>query len=143
MEKANTYVYFALMGDDFNSEIATEKISIIPTETWNRGDKGKYNQNLKYSCWKLSTGSRLEYLMVDELVDEIVEKLFDKIEAINELKKQYDLHSVLQIVMYVDCNEEESTPALGHNLKTIEFLYRTQTTTDVDICRFDSSSSKE
>jgi hypothetical protein len=38
-----------------------------------------------------------------------------------------------------DTNEEQSTPALGHDLKTVEFLYRTQTTTAVDIYRFNSA----
>ena len=78
--------------------------------------------------------------MVDTLVDEIVTKLFDKIEIINELKNEYNLNSVLEIVLYIDMNEEQFTPALGHDLKVIEFLHRTQTITDVDIYRFNSAS---
>ena len=77
--------------------------------------------------------------MVDRLVDEVINKLFDEIEIINELKSQFKLDSILEIVMYIDTNEEQSTPALGYDLKTIEFLYRTQTTTDVDIYRFNSA----
>ena len=42
--------------------------------------------------------------------------------------------------MYIDTNEKQSTPALGHDLKTIEFLYRTKT--DVDIYRFNSSNDE-
>ncbi len=80
--------------------------------------------------------------MVDRLVDEVIGQLFDKIEIINELKNQFNLDSVLEIVMYVDTNEEQSTPALGHDLKTIEFLYRTQTKTDVDIYRFNSANNE-
>lgn len=80
--------------------------------------------------------------MVSNLVEEIVNKLFDKIEIINELKSQYNLYSLLEIVMYVDTNEEQTTPSLGHDLKTIEFLYRTQTETDIDIYRFNSAIDK-
>ena len=138
MEKANTYVYFALTGDDLDPQAITKRIGVIPTETWKKGDKGKHKK-LEYSCWRLSSNKGEEYLMVDRLVDEVINKLFDEIEIINELKSQFKLDSILEIVMYIDTNEEQSTPALGHDLKTIEFLYRTQTTTDVDIYRFNSA----
>lgn len=142
METGNTYVYFALTSDNFDPQIVTERIGIIPTEKWNKGDKGKYNPTLNYSCWKLSTNKGKEYIMVDSLVDEVIGQLFDKIEIINELKNQFELDSVLEIVMYIDTNEEQSTPTLGHNLKTIEFLHRTQTKTDVDIYRFNSANNE-
>lgn len=140
METGETYVYFALTGDNFDPQIVTERIGITPTQHWKKGDKGKYKHNLAYSCWKLSTDEGKEYILVDSLVDEVIEQLFDKIEIINELKMQFNLDSVLEIVMYIDTNEEQSTPALGHDLKTIEFLYRTQTKTDVDVYRFNSAN---
>jgi hypothetical protein len=139
MDKGSTYVYFALKGNNFDPQVLTNEIGIIPTDTWKAGDKGKYKLTLKYSCWELSTDVGREYIMVSNLVEEIVNKLFDKIEIINELKNRYNLYSVLEIVMYVDTNEEQTTPSLGHDLKTIEFLYRTQTETDVDIYRFNSA----
>ena len=141
MEKGNTYVYFALTEDNFDPQVVTDKIGVIPTEKWNKGDKGKYKPTLEYSCWKLSTDKGKEYIMVDNLVNEVIKPLFDKIEIINELKNQFNLDSVLEIVMYVDTNEEQSTPALGHDLRTIEFLYRTSTKTDVDIYRFNSANN--
>lgn len=142
MEKGHTYVYFALTGDNFDPQIVTERIDVTPTEKWNKGDKGKYNPTLDYSCWKLSTEKGKECMMVDILVDEVIGQLFDKIEIINELKKQFDLYSVLEIVLYLDTNEKQSTPSLGYNLKTIEFLHRTQTVIDVDIYRFNSSNNE-
>jgi hypothetical protein len=143
MEKGNTYVYFALTGDSFDPQIATERIGIIPTEKWGKGDVGKYKPRLEYSSWKLSTEKGKEYLFVNKLVDEIISKLFDKIEVINDLKTQFNLDSVLEIVMYIDTNEEQPTPALGHDLKVIEFLYRTKTTTDIDIYRFSSATKNK
>ena len=143
METGNTYVYFALTGDNFDPQIVTERIGITPTEKWTKGDKGKYKPTLDYSYWKLSTDKGREYIMVDSLVDEVIGQLFDKIEIINELKNQFDLDSVLEIVMYIDTNEEQSTPALGHDLKTIEFLHRTQTKTNIDIYRFNSANDQK
>jgi len=139
MEKGNTYVYFALTGDNFDPQIVSERIGIVATEMWKKGDKGKYKPVLQHSRWELSTDIGKEYIWVDRLVDEIIEQLFDKIDIINELKNQFNLESVLEIVMYIDTNDEQSTPALGHDLKTIEFLYRTGTKTDVDIYRFNSA----
>jgi hypothetical protein len=139
MKNGNTYVYFALKGDKFDPSTITKQINLTPTETKQKGDIGKYKNILEHSSWELSTEKGREYLDVEKIVEELIDKLFDKIEIINALKKTYDLNSVLQIVLYVDTNEEESTPILGHELKTIEFLFKTETKTDIDIYRFDSS----
>ena len=145
MESGESYVYFALKGDNFNPQIVTDRIGIKPTKTWRKGDKGesKYHPPFKkYTCWKLSTEKGKEYFEIDKLVDEIVNELFDKIEIINDLKKELQLYSVLEIVMDIDINPDISTPALGHDLRTLEFLYKTETITDVDIYRFDSASNE-
>ncbi len=138
MTKGNSYVYFALTGNDFKPQYITKKLGIEPSEFWRKGDKGKHNPSLKFSCWKISTKKGEEYFEIDNLVNEIVELLFDKIDEINELKQKLELTSVLEIVMDIDINPDQSTPTIGHNLKTIEFLYKTRTETDVDIYRFNS-----
>ncbi len=138
MGKSNSYVYFALKGDDFNPQEITDHLNIEPSDVWRKGDKGEYNPSPKYSCWKLSTNKGKEYIEVDKPVNEIIELLFDKIDIINKLKQRLKLSSVLGIVMDIDINPNQPTPAIGHNLKTIEFLYKTRTETDVDIYRFNS-----
>ena len=138
MEKCNSYVYFALSGDDFDPKIITDKIGITPTSSWRKGDKGEYGHQ-KYSTWQLSTAKGQEYFDIDKLVDEIVNKLFDKIEIINDLKRELKIYSVIDIIIDIDINPDISTPALGHELRTIEFLYKTETITDVDIYRFNSA----
>ena len=139
METGSSYVYFALTGDNFDTGEVTSRIGISPTDSWRKGDKGKYKPVLEFASWRLSTDKGKEYIQIDNLVDEIVSKLYDKIEIINDLKRQFQLDSVLEIVLYIDTNEDNSTPALGHDLRTIEFLYRTGSTTDVDIYRFNSA----
>lgn len=135
-----THVYFALTGDNFNPVEISDKLLITPTEAWRAGDKGKYKQDLTFSCWKLSTEKGVEHFDIDKLVSEIVDKLKAKIDKINELKQQYQLDSVLQIVLDIDMNPDQPTPYLGHDLETIDFLFKTKTKTktDVDIYRFDS-----
>ena len=141
--QSKSHVYFALQGDDFDPDEVTNSLGIEPTDAWKKGDKGKYLPNQKYSCWKWSTGTGREKIFIDTLVDEVIEKLKSKVEVINNLKEKYHLASVLEIVMYIDTNPEESTPALGHDLKTIQFLYLTQTITDVDIYRYNSAETEE
>jgi len=116
----------------------THRIGIEPTESWRKGDKGKFKPKLNYSCWKLSTKEGNEYFVIYRLIEEIVAILYDKIDIINEVKTQYKLEPILEIVLDIDINPEISTPAMGHDLKTIEFLYKTNTRTDIDIYRFDS-----
>lgn len=136
--KFNTYVYFSLVGDNFSPDKVSSELAIEPTESWQSGDKGKYKKELTFSCWKLSTEKGKEYLDIDKLVNEIINQLKDKIDIINGLKLKYQLDSVLQIVLDIDMNPEQSTPYLGHDLETIDFLFKTKTKTDVDIYRFDS-----
>lgn len=136
------YVYFQLTGVELDPQIITNKLQINPTEVFRKGDKRKYNTTAEFGGWKLCADKGPEHLIIEELVEEIIGKLFDKIELINELKEHYNLSSALYIVLYVDTNEEKSTPALGHDIKTIEFLYKTHTRTDVDIYRFHSKSEE-
>jgi hypothetical protein len=138
MSGSNSRVYFVLKGDDFKPAEITARLGIEPTTTWQKGDKGQYNAELKFSSWQLETEEGKEPLWIDQLVTEILAKLEDQAETILQLKQEFGLESVLEIVLYVDVNEDEPTPVLGHDLRTINFLYRTQTRTDVDIYRYDS-----
>lgn len=139
MLSTNSYVYFALKGDDFDTDEVTKKLGIKPSKVWKKGNKGKYIHVLKYTSWILSTDKRKKTLFIEDLVREIVTKLYDKIEIINDLKIHFNLNSELEIVLFIDMNEDKSTPSLGHNINTIEFLYKTKTRTDVDIYRFSST----
>lgn len=141
MSTSNSYVYFALQGDDFEPSEITRFLGIEPTITWKKGDKGRYTSCLKYTCWQLEAVRGNEPLLIDNLVTEIIAKLEDRVEIIRNLKQEFGLDSVLKIVLFVDIDEEQSTPALGHDLWTINFLYRTQTRTDVDIYRYDSRAN--
>lgn len=139
MESSNSYVCFSLIGDDFDPKIISKALGIEPTGSWRKGDKGEYIKSLKISCWEWSTEKGKEYILIDNLVTEVVLKFQGKIDLINQLKSELQLNSVLEIVMDIDVNPEVSTPALGHDMKTIEFLFHTNTITDVDIYKFDST----
>lgn len=144
MSKCDSYVYFTFIGDDFDPAEITSQLGIEPTEAWQKGDKRSYGAtNHTFSRWLWASERGTEPIFIDKLVNEVIIKLQDKVEIINTLKQRLNLESVLEIVLYVDTNDKHPTPALGHNLQTIEFLYRTQTTTDVDIYRYDSRRQKK
>jgi hypothetical protein len=138
---SKSYVYFALKGDDFDPVVITDRLKIKPSKFWRKGDKGRYIEKQKFSNWQLNSEG-IEKIEIDNLVNEIIIKLNKKIDIINGLKKELGLESVLEIVLYIDTNEEETTPSLGHDLKTIDFLYKTRTITDIDIYRFDSKNEE-
>ncbi|MCL3782132.1 DUF4279 domain-containing protein [Prolixibacteraceae bacterium JC049] len=138
----NTHVYFSLVGDEFYPEELSKELGIEPTNSCKTGDEGKYKKELTFSSWQLSTEKGKEYSDIEKLVSEIIDQLKDKVEIINNLKQKYELESVLQIVLDIDTNPEQSTPYLGHDLETIEFLFKTQTRTDVDIYTFDSRDNE-
>lgn len=132
MIQSNSYVYFAFRGDNFDPDVLTQKLQINPSDSWRTGDPGKYIQQQKNSCWMLKSTEN-ELLNLDKLVEEVIAKLSDKVEMINILKKEYNLETILEIIMYVDVNEEQSTPWISHNKQILNFLYFTGTTMDLDI----------
>lgn len=138
MTESNSYVYFALKGENFNPEDVTSRLGILPTKIHRQGEPiGNSGNKIKFSAWYLYT-DKTDNLFVNKLVEDVVERLSDKIDTINSLKKEFQLTSILEIVLYIDENKEVSTPIIGHDLSTIEFLFRTNTETDVDICRYNS-----
>ena len=139
----HSYVYFALKGDKFNPDHVTNRLGILPTEVRRKGESiGNSGNQIKFSAWYLYAG-KIDNLFVNKLAEDVVERLFDKIDIINSLKKEFNLTSILETVLYIDENQEVSTPVIGHDLNVIEFLYRTNTETDVDIYRFNSLQSDE
>lgn len=132
MKKSDSYVYFAFYGDNFDPTIISSKLGIEPSDSWIKGDPSKYIQQQKYSCWRL-TSTLNEHLDMNKLVDEVVNHLSGKEDLIIELKRELELETILEVVMWIDTSGERSTPMLGHDLKVIEFLHRTSTETDLDI----------
>jgi len=65
MEIGNSYVYFALTGEDFDTDELTTKLGFTPTQSWRKGDKGKYKPVLEFANWELSTDKSKECIYID------------------------------------------------------------------------------
>ncbi|MFN5417550.1 MAG: DUF4279 domain-containing protein [Flavobacteriia bacterium] len=138
MTEFRTQVYFALSGESFDPFEISKRLKVLPTESWKKGDRGKYNPSLKNSGWIYSSKIGSEYIEISKLINEFVRKFENNIEILIDLKNEFNLTSVLEIVLDIDINPSQTTPALFLDLKTIEFLSTTKTTFDVDIYRFSS-----
>ena len=139
MSKCDSYAWFDFTGEGLEPAEITARLGIEPTEAWKKGDKHRNGFHYRrFSRWYWASTRGQEPIWIDKLVDEVIDKFQDKVDVINDIKQRFKLESTLQIILYIDTNQNYSTPALGHDLRTIDFLYRTQSTTDVDIYRYNS-----
>ena len=129
-------VYFALKGEDFDPDSFTKASHLVPTESWKKGDKGKYVKHYKFGLWQF-TGEIVEgeVILVDEMADNLVKKIEEKKEIFKEFINKYGLYAVLEVVLHIFTDEDISTPALGFKVSTIEFLNFVKAEIDIDIYR--------
>ena len=113
--KGNTYLYFSFDADFFDTQKVTEELNINPTSV-----RIKNNPVPKSTSWKykieIGNESNLE-TPVENLID-----IFEpKIETINRLKRDLNLETRLQFVIYININPKSSMPYFGLNKRTVEF----------------------
>ena len=123
----NTYLYFSFDADFFDTQKVTEELNINPTSV-----RIKNNPVPKSTSWKykieIGNESNLE-TPVENLID-----IFEpKIETINRLKRDLNLETRLQFVIYININPKSSMPYFGLNKRTVEFLAKTGTEVDFDL----------
>lgn len=123
-------VEFRVLGDDFLPDIITEKLSICPSKTWFKGDKISNREMFRqYSCWMLNTGY-IESLDVNEQIEEIILKLTDKQEILQEIKEEFDVAYRIDIVINIEKNEK---PAIFLDTRIIDFTHSINTVIDFDL----------
>lgn len=132
METNEGRVYFALDGDDFDPDDVTEFLGLEPTNIRRKGSRirGKVP---KMNSWELSTEQVVdEYIDVFELSTKIVSVLKPKLDLIIEAKSKFNAEPRFQVVLTFSTNEEHSTPAIGFEVETTEFLGAIGAFVDID-----------
>lgn len=125
-------VYFALDGDDFDPDEVTEFLGIKPTSIKRKGSKVP-GRIPKMNSWQLSTENIVnDHIDVFEMSTEIVAKLKPKKELIMEAKKKFNVSPRFEVVLWFSMNEEHSTPAIGFEVETVEFLGEIGAFVDID-----------
>jgi hypothetical protein len=125
-------VYFALNGDDFDPEEMTQFLGMKPTSTKRKREKVP-GRIPKFSSWVLSTANVVdESVDVYEMASEIVKQLQPKKELIMDAIRKFGVFSKLQVVMSISVEEDASTPAIGFDVETIQFLGEIGAFIDID-----------
>lgn len=132
MDKTSVMVEFSILGDDFNPEEITSRLSIKPTEQYLKGSKSRKNFERKESCWCISTGY-VETLYVSELLDMLIGKLIDKKDIIQKLKKEWNLECKFFVVINIENNVK---PAVYIEKEVIEFANAVGAEFDFDLYIF-------
>lgn len=125
-------VYFALDGDDFDPDEVTKFLGIKPTSIKRKGEKIP-GRRPKMNSWILSTENIVnDYIDVFKMASEIVNQLRPKKQLIIEAKKRFNVSPRLEVVLWFSMNEEHSTPAIGFEVETTEFLGEVGAFVDID-----------
>lgn len=129
-------VYFALKGDDFDPDEFTRQSGLTPTAVFRKGEPGRYVDKYKFSNWEISTDwIANDVLLIDEIVDELIERIEDGAESIAKAVADFNVYAILEVVLRISMDENLSTPSLGFSSKAIAFLNRVGAEIDVDIYR--------
>ncbi|RTQ87633.1 DUF4279 domain-containing protein [Lysinibacillus telephonicus] len=132
MNKTQVKVYFSLYGEDFPIDEVTERLKVIPTGTYKKGDlipNRSTNRYRKESSWDLGTDYQ-DSLDVNKQLQEIVDKLQNKSLTINEIKDAYSLECKFFIVIII---ENGNTPTLYLNKEIVKFASSIEAEFDVDL----------
>ncbi len=121
-------VYFKLYGDDFDPNIISETIGLEPTRTRRKGEP-----RAKFSFWILSIGKvESEAIDVYEMASKLVKKIKPHKDKIIKAIKAHGLSAELQVVLWIPTDESISTPAIGFETETIQFLSDIGASIDID-----------
>jgi len=125
-------VYFALDGDGFDPDQLTKFLGIEPTSIIRKGSKVP-GEIPKMSTWELSTNNVVnECIDVFEMASEIVNKLKPVKHLIIQAKERFNVSPRLEVVLWFSANDEHSTPTIGFELDTVEFLGEVGAFIDID-----------
>ena len=135
--KNKCYTYFRIVGN-FDPEIISTKLGIIPNDSWKKGDLRRNGSLYDFSSW--TCGRCDEYdVYVENQMRKTISGLLNKIDTLNHIRNDYDVGFYLEIVPEVYVND--INPCLAPSLDVIDFCHATRTKIDIDMYIY--SSDKE
>ena len=128
-------VYFALDGDDFDPDDITLMLGIKPSYIKRKGERVP-GRLPKKNSWVLSTDNIVaDYIDIFNLSTDIVNQLKSKKDLIIQAKNKFNVSPRFEVVLSITTNEEISTPAIGFEADTIQFLGEIGAFIDIDTYR--------
>lgn len=137
--KNRCYTYFRIVGD-FDPDIITTKLGIVPNDRWKTGDHRRNGSLYDFSCW--TCGRCDEYDgYVENQMRKTISGLLDKIDVLNQIRNDYDVSFYLEVVPEIYVND--INPCLAPSLDVIDFCHATRTEIDIDLYIFSSEDEEQ
>ena len=129
MTKNTCYTYFKITGD-FDPDVITKRLGLIPSKTWKIGDKRKNGTLYDFALWEFGRCNNYD-VIVENQMHITIASLLDKIDILNEMKNELGVDYTLEIVPTV--YSSNASPCLAPSLKVIDFCHATRTKIDIDL----------
>jgi hypothetical protein len=113
-DKTNVMAEFVITGDDFDPDVITKALSIIPSKAYRKGDIWNLTEEFpgkivekgpklrKWSMWELVTGYQESFDISDQL-NELLNVLSPKRDLLVKLKKELEIdYSICIVVNIID-----------------------------------------
>ena len=129
MAENKCYTYFAIKGE-FNPDDITIRLGLNPSKAWKAGDKRSNGTEYDFSYWEFGFCDAYDVL-VENQMHKTLAPLFGKTAILNEIRKDFDVTFVLEVVPTV--YSENETPSLSSSMEVIDFCHETRTEIDIDL----------
>ncbi|MBQ8209428.1 MAG: DUF4279 domain-containing protein [Clostridia bacterium] len=128
-EKNECYTYFSINGN-FNPDEISQKLGLHPYKSWKIGDKNKNGREYDFSAWCFGK-SEVYNVIITEQMEETIAPLLDKIDLLNQIRKENDVNFCLRVVPFLSSYNDN--PCLAPSLKVMDFCTATRTEIDIDL----------
>ena len=131
--------YFKIVGN-FNPDVVSRILNLTPEQTWKIGDFRRNGTMYDFALWEI--GRCTEYdIDVENQMRKTIAILQDKIQLLNQIRKENDVNFFLQIVptIYVG----DMNPCLAPPLDVIDFCHATRTEIDIDMYVYNSEDEQQ
>lgn len=128
--------YFKIVGN-FNPDKVTEWLGLQPDQVWHIGDSRKNNTTYDFAAWFFGMNSEYNIIVEKQMLATIA-PLQTKIDVLQQIKNQYDVDFILEIVSEIYVGE--ITPCLAPSQAVMQFCVATETTLDIDLYAYHDDS---
>ncbi|WP_137789198.1 DUF4279 domain-containing protein [Bacillus sp. E(2018)] len=131
MNETQVKVYFTLYGEAFPIDEVSQRLNILPTNSYKKGELISANSSLRRKETSWDYGTDYQYsLDVNEQLQQVMNPLRDKCSIINELQAEFGLASIIYIVIRMVNGQ---APALYLKKDILTFASNIEAEIEVDL----------
>ena len=127
--KNHCYTYFRITGC-FDPDEISKKLELKPFKSWKKGDKRKSGREYNFSAWHFGKCESYNEIVTEQM-EETIAPLLDKIDLLNQIRKENNVSFYLEVVPSLSSGNDE--PCLAPSLEVMDFCTATRTEIDIDL----------